>query len=258
MSKDLFDIQGKVVLVTGANGGIGSGIAQSFGAQGAKLVLVDWNAQPEQEVDASKDFPFKPLYIQADLREESEINSIIDNTMAEYGRIDCLVNCLGVNRRKHLEEYTSDDWDYILDINLKSVFFLTKKAGEIMKKQRYGRIVSISSIQSAVGWSGAGQFSIAPYGASKSGLNSITRYFALDYAKYNITANVVCPGFVETPLVAKLKDDELIGGDIISRTPIGRFAKIEEIAAPVLFLCSDASSYVTGHTMFVDGGWTAQ
>ncbi len=256
---DPFAISDKVVIITGSAGGVGGEIARFFGRRGAGLVLVDRKTPDEKTVkEFNAGFTISPHFIEADLLSESDRDRIVSEAMDRHGRIDALINNAGVNVRKALADYTSDEWDMILDVNLKSIFFLSNRVAQIMKEQRYGKIVNISSIQGVVSWAGAGRFSIAPYGASKSGLISITRYFALDLAEYNITVNAVCPGFVETPLVQNLKDDRELYEDIISRTPMKRFAKTSEIASSVMFLCSDASAYITGHALLVDGGWTAQ
>jgi NAD(P)-dependent dehydrogenase (short-subunit alcohol dehydrogenase family) len=127
-----------------------------------------------------------------------------------------------------------------------------------MKVHSYGKIINISSIMGTLAWSGKGHFSLAPYSASKAGLISLTKSFALPLASYNITVNAICPAFVDTPLVAPLKNDPDIYNDIVSRTPMGRFANCSEISAPALFLASDMSSFITGHALLVDGGWTTK
>ena len=187
-----------------------------------------------------------------------EMVKVIALTEKKWEKIDILVNCLGMNIRKKIEDYSEEDWDKVLDVNLKSVFFMTQKVSEKMKTHSYGKIINISSMMGTLAWSGKGRFSLAPYSASKAGLISLTRSFALSLASYKITVNAICPAFVDTPLVAPLKKDSEIYNDIVSKTPIGRFANTSEISSPVLFLASDMSSYITGHALLVDGGWTIQ
>ena len=257
--RKLFDIEGKVVMLTGASGGIGSAIAESFAKLGAKLSLVGRSERIKKMVPKIIKKPkFKPLVLTADLSKKDDIERIVRETEDKFGKIEVLINCAGVNIRKKIDQYTSEEWDWILNVNLKSIFILTNKVAKVMKRWKYGKIVNMSSINGVVCWGGAGKFSLAPYCASKTALISLTKSFALDLAPYNITVNAICPAVVNGKWASSLKNDPVLYEDIISRTPLKRLLKSSELVGPVLFLSTDTSSYVTGHALLVDGGWTIQ
>ncbi len=253
----LIDVEDNVVIVTGAAGGIGAALAKGFLDQGARVVLAD---KSDQVVRLAEELasPHRLLALQADLTNPADINKMILTVGQTFSQIDILVNAHGTNIRKPAIQYELKEWDLIQDVNLKSVFQVTRHVLETMKKRRYGRVVTLSSMQAAICWNGDGQFSLAPYCASKAGVVALTKAFALDAAQFGITVNAICPGFVDTPLVAPVKNDPILYEDIIKRTPIGRFACTDEILAPVLFLASRSSSYITGQAILVDGGWTIQ
>lgn len=254
-----FDVEGKVVIITGASGGIGFTLANEFINLGAKVSMVDKkDFSIDELIQKNRDIKFKPLFIKADLTKEEDLERVVQDTKKEWGRIDILVNCAGVNIRKKIEDYTEADWDFIMGVNLKSIYNLTKKVAKIMQSNHYGKIINMSSMQGLICWNGVGKFSLAPYCASKAGLISLTKAFALELAKDNITVNAICPAFVDTELIKSMKEDRVLYQDMISRTPLGRIANASELIGPVLFLASDASSYVTGHALLVDGGWTIQ
>ncbi|MBT3393567.1 MAG: SDR family oxidoreductase [Waddliaceae bacterium] len=255
----MFDVREKVAIVTGAAGGIGLEIAKAFASEGVKLVAVDISEDLKDIIkDNVKEYSFEPLIIKADLTNNTEVEKIIADTVANFGTIDILVNSAGVNVRKKLDEYTQEDLDYIIDLNVKAIFNISNKAAAVMKERSYGKIINFSSTQGITCWNGNGRFSLAPYCASKAALIAMTKAFALDLAKHNITVNAICPAFVDTPLVRPVKDDAELYEDIISRTPLGRFAAASELIGPTMFLSSDASSFVTGHALLVDGGWTIE
>ena len=254
--KNIYSLQNKVVVLTGAAGGIGLAIGQSFAKLGAKMALVDYDKNFKTNVSRNiKGVKHEPLCLIADITKETEIKDLVRKIIQKWGRIDVLVNCAGVNVRKKLDDYSGEDWDSILAVNLKAAFQLSQRVSGVMKKQKYGKIINIASIQAHTCWNGKGKFSLAPYCASKAGLVSITKAFALDLAPYNITVNAICPAFVDTKLVRNLKEIKILYEDSISRTPLGRFASTSEIAGPAIFLATDASSFVTGHSLMVDGGW---
>ncbi len=257
--KTLYEFSHRVVIITGAAGGIGLAIAKSFAELGAKLVLIDKSERLEEVV--TNNFiknDFEPVIHQADLTTAKTIESIVSDTVKKYGRIDILINVAGVNVRKKINEYSQSDIDLIFDVNVKSVFNMSNAVASIMKKYLYGKIINISSIQAVTCWSGNGKFSLAPYCASKSAVIALTKAFALDLAQYQINVNAICPAFVDTELVKAVKEDLELYQDIIRRTPLRRFAELKEIVGPVLFLASDESSFITGHSLLVDGGWTIE
>jgi NAD(P)-dependent dehydrogenase (short-subunit alcohol dehydrogenase family) len=247
------------VVVTGAAGGIGLGLLEALLKVNAIVVGIDKSERILREcsnICVSNKNSLMPIC--ADLKNKSEMDTIIDRVVSEYGHIDVLVNCAGVNTRKELSKYTDEEWDNIHDVNVRVIFQLSNKVAEIMKRKKKGRIINLSSTQGMTCWNGRGRFSLAPYCASKAAVIALTKAFALDLAQYNITVNAVCPAFVNTDLVKSVKDDEELYDDIISRTPLGRFAGISEIVAPIMFLASDESSFITGHALLVDGGWTIE
>ena len=254
----MFDIKEKIVLITGASGGIGYAIAKEFAKRGAKLVLISRSRGFRKRFYKNfRNSKNKNLVLQADLYREEDIDRIIKETIAKYGKIDVLINCAGVNIRKKLKDYTSEDWDEILDLNLKSVFLVSQKVAEIMKKRAHGKIINISSIQGIICWK-VGEANLAPYCASKAGLISLTKSFALELAKYDIRVNAICPGVVDGKWAKSLKKNPKIYKEIISKTPLGKLAKNKDIVGPALFLASKASNHITGQVFIVDGGWTIE
>ncbi len=254
----MFDIEDKIVIITGASGGIGYAIAREFHQRGANLVLTSRSKDFQKRVSRDlKSLKNKNFVIQADLYKEKDIKKIVDFALRKFGRIDVLINCAGVNIRKKLGNYTSEDWDKILDLNLKSTFLIMQKVSKVMKKNSSGKIVNISSMQGVICWK-PGEANLAPYCASKSGLISLTKSFALELAEYNITVNAICPAVVDGKWAGDIKKDKKIYKDIITRTPLRRLAKNEDIVGPALFFASKASDFITGHALLVDGGWTIE
>lgn len=227
----------KVAIVTGAKGGIGSEVVLKFWDMGIKVIMLD-------------------KVLGHDLTDIEQTSKLIDDIIFFEGRIDILVNCIGINIRKPIDQYLEEDWNKIMDTNLKSIFFLTNKVAKVMKKQKHGKIVNVSSIQANTCFDANGKFSLLPYGVSKAGLVLMTKSFALELARYNITVNAVLPAFVDTELVRVLKENKKYNKYILSKTPMKRFAKPSEIADAIVFLSTDQSSYITGHSLLVDGGWS--
>ena len=255
----MFDVKGKIVLITGASGGIGMAISKAFADLGAKFALVSRSDEFKKIVSREiKNSKYNPFILKADLGNEDDIERIVKEIEDKYKKIDILINCAGVNIRKNIDDYTSEEWDLILNVNLKSIFTLTNKVANIMKEYSYGKIINISSIQGVICWTGDGKFNLAPYCSSKAGLISLTKSFALALAAHNINVNVICPAVVDGKWAWKLKDDPAIFDDIIRRTPLKRLAKNSDLVGPALFLATEASNYVTGHTLMVDGGWTVE
>jgi len=249
----------EVVVITGAAGGIGTALAKAFIIEGAKTVLVDSSDRLFTLFSNNQDETHnKPLLLQLDLLQEDSAENIVNNSISTWGKIDILVNAIGVNIRKKIDAYTDSDFDRIYSINVKSIFRLCNSVAAVMKPHNYGKIINFSSIQGVSCWNGKGAFSLAPYCASKSAVIAMTKAFALELAPYQINVNAICPAFVNTELVRPLKDDKVVHEDIISKTPLRRFADPLEIVGPVFFLSSGESSFVTGHALMVDGGWTIE
>jgi 2-deoxy-D-gluconate 3-dehydrogenase len=187
------------------------------------------------------------------LTQEGAPQYLVAAAVERLGRLDILVNAQGINRRQKAEDVTAENWDAVMDVNLRSLFFVCQAAGRQMIKQKYGRIVSISSLTGTVAMSLR-----AAYCASKAGLDQLSRELALEWAPYNITVNTVAPTFVETDLVADMLADESSRQWALDNIPLGRVAYPEEIGYAVLYLVTDMAAMITGHVLLVDGGWTVK
>ena len=253
----LFDLSEKVALVTGGAGGIGAALSRGLAEFGADVVVVDLDLQAARELASDIEASgAQCLPILADLTDPQDIERMIEQVVVRFGRIDVLVNNAGCNVRKPALEITEADWDKVLDINLKAVFFCTRAVGASMVEQNSGRIINIASVMAMVGSPTYQQ--VVPYASSKGGVVSMTRAFATEWAQHNILVNAIVPGPVSTPLVKKMHADPAKRDAILKMVPLGRFAEPEELVGPTVFLASRASDYVTGHVLCVDGGWVAQ
>ncbi len=256
MSHPLFDLSGQKALVTGAGRGIGRALAVGLAEAGADVVIADIDlSQAGEGKDAIEALGRKCVLIEADVTDQAGIDRMVAGAAAGLGGLTILVNNAGTNIRKTLAELTEEDWDRVLDLNLKSLFFITRRAGEEMKKAGGGKVVNMASLMAwSVFRNPTGQC-YGPYSSSKGGVISLTRSFAIEWAKENIQVNCICPAFIETPLTRPLKEDPVVNEAICARTPMGRFGQTEELVGPCVFLAAAASSFVTGISLFVDGGW---
>ncbi len=253
----IFDLTGKVTIVTGAAGGIGRAIALGLAQFGSDVVLADMAETGLGELVAQIERTgSQALPVQVDLTDLKDIDTLVAHTMSRFGKIDVLVNSVGTNVRRPALQITEEDWDKVIDTNLKSLFFCTRSVGEIMVEQSRGKVINIASVMGLVG--SPDYQTIVPYCASKGGVVQLTRALAIEWAKYNVQVNAIAPATVETPLVKSLLNDREIRNRIENATPMGRPGHAEELVGPAVFLASEASSYVTGHILCVDGGWLAQ
>jgi NAD(P)-dependent dehydrogenase (short-subunit alcohol dehydrogenase family) len=251
-------LDGKVALVTGGASGIGRATALTFAREGAKLVVADMNEEGgQQTVHTITENGGKATFVQVDVSQATAVEAMISKAVETYGRVDCAHNNAGIGSRPRapLHECTEETWDRVLGINLKGVWLCMKYEIIQMLTQGRGTIVNTASIMGLVGsWSGT-----AAYNASKHGVVGLTKTAALEYATSGIRVNAVCPGYIQTPLIAEaLTSNPALEAQIVARHPVGRMGKPDEIAEAVVWLCSDAASFVTGHTMTVDGGYVAQ
>ena len=251
-------LDGKVALVTGGASGIGRATALTFAREGAKLVIADMNEDGgQQTVHVITEKGGEAIFVRADVSKAVEVQALISQAVETYGRLDCAHNNAGIGSRTRapLHECTEKTWDRVLAINLTGVWLCMKYEIIQMLTQGSGTIVNTASIMGLVGsWSGT-----AAYNASKHGVVGLTKTAALEYATAGIRVNAVCPGYIQTPLIeAALTSNPALEAQIVARHPVGRMGKPEEIAEAVVWLCSDAASFVTGHTMTVDGGYVAQ
>lgn len=246
-------LEGKVAIVTGASRGIGASIARQLAADGATTVVNyrDSAAQADAVVAEIIAAQGHALAIQADVSINSEAQRLVRETLERFGRVDILVNNAGTTRDMLLLMMSEDDWDVVVRTNLKSAYNCAKAALRPMVKQRYGRIINITSVSGL-----AGQAGQTNYSASKAGLIGFTKALAKEVGPRSITVNAVAPGFVPTALTDVLTEEQK--KTIISMTPAGRFGKPEEIAFAVAFLASDRAAFITGHVLSVDGGLAMQ
>ena len=247
-------LEGKVALVTGAGSGIGAATAARFAAEGASVAGIDI-AKPADETwaELSASAP-GAIFREADVRDETAVKTAVQAVIERFGRIDALVNAAGVVGFGSAHVLEVEEFERVVDINLKGSFIVAKHVIPTMLEQGSGSLVHIASVEGLVGISGQ-----LAYNASKGGVVMMTKNMALDYASAGIRVNCICPGGVETPMTAMLKMEGLkaIGDKLRAFHPLGRFAKPSEIAAAALFLVSDDASFVTGSSLVVDGGYTA-
>jgi 2-deoxy-D-gluconate 3-dehydrogenase len=248
----LFDLSGKVALVTGANSGIGQGLAIALAEAGADVALVGRTPAQEtaQRVRAAGR---RAAIVDADLSTIAPVREIVEQTLRELGGLDILVNNAGIIRRADALEFSEEDWDAVIDTNLKSVFFLCQAAARHMVRQGKGKIINIASMLSY-----QGGIRVASYTASKSGVSGLTKLLANEWAAKGINVNAIAPGYISTNNTAALQADEVRNRQIMERIPAGRWGQPSDLAGAVVFLASDASNYVQGHILAVDGGWLAR
>ncbi len=248
-----FILTGKVAIVTGARTGLGQGMAYGLAEAGADIVGIDLAKLSETEKGV-KERGRKFLGIEADLSNINVINDIVRQTIREFKKIDILVNNAGIIRRTDAIDFTEKDWDEVMAINLKTVFFFSQAAAkEFIKQKTGGKIISVASLLSF-----QGGIRIPSYTASKSGVMGITRLMANEWAKYNINVNAIAPGYMATDNTAPLRADPERSKAILERIPAGRWGMPDDLKGIAVFLASEASRYVNGYTIAVDGGWLAR
>lgn len=253
---DKFSLKGKIALVTGTSTGLGQGITLAYVQAGAKVVGVDYMAEQADTVEKVKALGGEFTPVQADLIKATpeDLQALVKKVVDTYGKIDILVNNAGIIKREDILDFSKENWDSVMAINLDTVFFLTQAAANQFVKQGHGgKVISIASMLSF-----QGGIRVPSYTASKSAVKGITMAFANELAKHNINVNAIAPGYMATNNTKQLRDDETRAGQILERIPAGRWGTPEDVAGPAVFLASEAADYVNGFTLAVDGGWLAR
>lgn len=242
---------GKVAIVTGGASGIGEATVRAFVSEGANVVIADYSEHGQQLASKLASGTERAIFVKTDVTDTKAVQALIAKTVETYGRLDIMFANAGIAADGPIDELDETAWQKTIDINLTGVYLCDKYAIDQMRSQGGGVIVNCGSIHSHVGKSG-----VTAYAAAKGGVKLLTQTLAIDYGAQNIRVNAVCPGYIDTPLLKDIPDDKKQA--LVALHPIGRLGRAEEVASVVLFLASDESSFVTGASILVDGGYTAQ
>ncbi len=249
---NLFDLTGKVAIVTGANTGLGAGMALGLADAGADLVLVSRLGSSKTKEEVKKKGR-KALDVIADLSTTSPIQMIVERALLEFGKIDILVNNAGIIRRAPAIEFSERDWDEVMSLNSKTVFFFSQAVAKDMMKRKYRKIINISSLLAF-----QGGILVPSYAASKGAVAQLTKALANEWASCGINVNAIAPGYMATDNTKPLREDSVRSKSILDRIPAGRWGTPDDLKGAIVFLASSASDYMNGHVLVVDGGWMAR
>jgi NAD(P)-dependent dehydrogenase (short-subunit alcohol dehydrogenase family) len=253
MSEELFSVAGQNVVVTGGSRGIGRAIAEGFAARGANVLIC---SRTQESVEAAlkemQDAGLKADGVACDVSDEQQILTTVQTAISRLGHIDTLVNVAGVNRRKRAETVTADDYDFILDTNLRGAFLMSREVGKHMIERKSGTQINIESLNTWMPLKG-----VLPYAMSKFGMQGMTRGLALEWGRHGVRVNSLAPGFILTDLTRKLWSDPEMQAWNQANAPLGRLGEPEDMVGTAIFLASKASAFMTGQTLYVDGGFSA-
>ncbi|MED3790090.1 SDR family oxidoreductase [Peribacillus frigoritolerans] len=245
----MLELKNKIALITGGTGDLGKSMALALGKAGANVIITGIDS--EDKISAVKrDFLKENLPVTFEHLDVSNVHQI-ESVVKKYEEIDILINCAGINVRRPMVDISEQDWDKVININLKGVFFTSQMAAKQMLKRKQGKIINMASLSSHIGLPNMG-----PYCASKGGVNQLTKAMAGEWAPH-IQVNAIAPGYFDTELTQVLFQDEAWKNKVLSRIPTGRTGQAKDLNGLAVFLSSDASDYITGQTIYVDGGWTA-
>jgi 2-deoxy-D-gluconate 3-dehydrogenase len=250
MTNKLFDISGRVALVTGGRRGLGLAMSEGLASAGAKLACIGTAKDCKELQNRIDSLSAELAYFRADLSDRSGRNGLVDRVVERFGRLDILVNCAGIQHRQPAMEFDLDRWDTILSLMLTAVFELSQQAAKVMERQGGGKIINIASVCSF-----QGGLTIPAYTAAKHGVAGLTKALANEWASKKIHVNAIAPGYFDTEMCVALVNDPVREPQIRGRIPAGRWGQPSDLVGPLLFLASDASNYVDGHVLVVDGGW---
>jgi NAD(P)-dependent dehydrogenase (short-subunit alcohol dehydrogenase family) len=253
--KDMFRLDGKVAIVTGGAGGIGEALALGLGYQGATVVVSSRN-QPAIDAVAEKisaETGSEAVAVAADVTDEASIQALVDTVVDKFGKIDILVNAMGMNIKRDAFDYPLEDWDKLFEVNVKGTMAACKAVGKVMRDQQGGAIVNLSSVRGIRGYTGGN----SGYCATKGAVELITKALALEWAPSGIRVNALGPALVITPGTKHIAEDPQLAAKYAAAVPLGRIGLPEDMVGAVVYLCSDAASFVSGQTIYVDGGLTA-
>lgn len=253
MILDAFSLQGKVALVTGCDTGLGQGMAVGLAQAGCDIIGINI-VEPTETIAQVSALGRRFLSLTADLRDTSVISDLVARAASEFGHIDILVNNAGIIRRQDALEFSEKDWDDVMNLNIKTVFFMSQAvARQFIAQGKGGKIINIASMLSF-----QGGIRVPSYTASKSAVMGVTRLLANEWAKHHINVNAIAPGYMATNNTQQLRADEARSEEILDRIPAGRWGLPEDLMGPAVFLASPASDYINGYTIAVDGGWLAR
>lgn len=252
MQHGLFSVEGKVALVSGASRGIGFELARAFAERGAKVIIVGRKQRTLDEAAAGINSPLPVEPVACDVADTDQVRATVAAVIGKHGRIDTLLNVAGVNVRKPVEDYTTEEYDFVVNINLRGAFFMAQEVGKQMISQQSGTQVHVESYNTF-----APLTRVTPYAISKFGMHGMIKALASEWGPYGVRVNGIAPGFILTDLNRELWAKPVMKSWAMDHTPLKRLGEVEDMIGAVVFLASDASSFVTGQTVYVDGGLSA-